>query len=71
MDNDSTQNSEAGFGPTWAVISMMIMLMVSLLLSMGPWAAAIKALGYVAMPPAPVRVPSQRPLTRGLCHIII
>ena len=33
------------------------------LLSMEPWAAAKKKLSFsVAVPPAPVRVPSQRPL---------
>ena len=36
---------------------------------MGPWAAAKKLLVRVAVPPAPVRVPSQRPLAPSVASV--
>ena len=35
---------------------------------MEPWAAAKKSSVSVAVPPAPVRVPSQRPLARSVAN---
>ena len=39
------------------------------LLSIGPWAAAKKLSVGVAVPPAPVRVPSQRPLAPSVASV--
>ena len=41
------------------------------LLSMEPWAAAKKKLAFsVAVPPAPVRVPNQRPLVPSVASVM-
>ena len=39
------------------------------LLSMEPWAAAKKTLASVAVPPAPVRDPCQRPLAPSVASV--
>ena len=39
------------------------------LLSIEPWAVAKKFLVSVAVPPAPVRVPSQRPLAPSVASV--
>ena len=38
---------------------------------MESWAAAKKALSYVGVPPAPVRVPSHRPLAPSITSIML
>ena len=43
----------------------------SLLLSMEPWAAAEKLSVSVAVPPAPVRVPSQSPLVPSVKSVTL
>ena len=39
------------------------------LLSMESWAATEKSLSSVAVPPAPVRIPSQRPLAPSVASV--
>ena len=45
------------------------MLLIQDLLSIEPWAAAKKLLASVAVPPVPVRVPSQRPLVPSVTPV--
>ena len=45
------------------------LLINSGMLSMEPWAAAKKLLSSVAVPPAPVRVPSQSPLSPSVTSV--
>ena len=55
--------------PTAIIIIIIIVVFSSFLLSMEQCAAARKALDSVAVPPAPVRVPSQRPFAPSFASV--
>ena len=56
-------------GSLFRQYQMTINLRTIVLLSMEPWAAAKETLVSVAVPPAPVRVISQRPLALSVASV--